>query len=201
MREHWRNEHNWCMGGQRGGIRQRDIPIIHESIELATQRVTCQQFFTWGPAKHYIHIRNPPTDQQSEEPQAPIDVTTRIAQQLDQLQLDAQRNANTTIQAGEVDEANPWLRRTQWAEYLQGVDPGKLLDSIETPAKDAEGIEAVAHTIWITIGEVAQVSQEITKATGNAIRSDAARIEKNQSVAKPLQAYMNMASIQKHVEP
>jgi hypothetical protein len=80
------------------------------------------------------------------------------------------------------------------------VDPGKLLNTIETPAKDAEGIKAVAYTIWTTMGEVAQVSQEITKATGNAIRSDAARIEKNQSVAKPLQAYMNIASIQKHVE-
>lgn len=61
-------------------------------------------------------------------------------------------------------------------------------------------MEAVAYTIWITMGEVARLSQEITKATGNAIRSDAARIEKNQSVAKLLQAYMDVASIQKHVE-
>lgn len=59
----------------------------------------------------------------------------------------------------------------------------------ETPAEDAEGIEAVAYTIWITMSEVARVSQEITKATGNAIRSDAARIEKNQSVAKSQAIY------------
>jgi hypothetical protein len=51
------------------------------------------------------------------------------------------------------------------------------------------------------MGEVAQVSQEITKATGSAIRSEAARTEKNQSVAKLLQAYIDPASIQKHVEP
>jgi hypothetical protein len=46
---------------------------------LAMQRVVCQQFFTWGLAKHYIHVRNPPRDQQPEEPPTPIDVTTRIA--------------------------------------------------------------------------------------------------------------------------
>lgn len=51
------------------------------------------------------------------------------------------------------------------------------------------------------MGEVARVSQEITKATGNAIRSDTARIEKKQSVAKLLQIYMDVASIQKHIEP
>lgn len=66
-----------------------------------------QQFFTWGPTKHYIHVRNPPGDQQPEEPPAPVDVTTRIAQLLDQLQLNGQSDARTTIQAGEIDEANP----------------------------------------------------------------------------------------------
>jgi hypothetical protein len=50
------------------------------------------------------------------------------------------------------------------------------------------------------MGEVARVSQEITKATDSAIRSEVARKEKNQSVVKPLQAYMDLASIQKHVE-
>jgi hypothetical protein len=76
-----------------------------------------------------------------------------------------------------------------------------LLETIKTPAEDAEGVEAVAYTIWITMGEVAQVSQEITKVTGSAIRGEAARMEKNQCVAKPLQAYMYLASIQKYVEP
>jgi hypothetical protein len=27
------------------------------------------------------------------------------------------------IDAGERDDANPWLRRTQWAVYLRGIDP------------------------------------------------------------------------------
>jgi hypothetical protein len=59
----------------------------------------------------------------------------------------------------------------------------------------------VARRIWVAIGEVAQISQQITKATGNAIRSEAARTEKDRSPVKPLQAYMDTTSIQKHVEP
>lgn len=35
-----------------------------------------------------------------------------------------QQSRETRIPAGELDEANEWLRRTQWAEYLQGI-PGR----------------------------------------------------------------------------
>jgi hypothetical protein len=51
------------------------------------------------------------------------------------------------------------------------------------------------------MAEVAQVSQLLTKATGEFIRSEAARTEKDRSPAKALQAYMDIASIRKHVEP
>jgi hypothetical protein len=53
-------------------------------------------------------------------------VISRIAQQLEQLQLNGQSDAHTTIQTGEINEANPWLRRTQRAQYLQGINRGAL---------------------------------------------------------------------------
>ncbi|KAJ5882686.1 uncharacterized protein N7473_011120 [Penicillium subrubescens] len=200
IRKHWRYEHGWSVGVG-GRVPERELPTVQQALQEAMGRVVCQRFFNVAAGSHYIHVRQPPSPYTPEEPPTPIDVTTRIARQLDQLQLDSQSNGRTTIQAGEVDEANSWLRRALWAECLQDIEPGKLLDTIAAPAGDADGIEAVAFTIWIAMGEVAQISQEITKATGNAIRSDAARIEKGQSVGKPLQAYMDPASIQKHVEP
>jgi hypothetical protein len=39
------------------------------------------------------------------------------------------------IEAGQRDEAN-WLRRTQWAVYLHGIDPQHLVDSVQ--ASDTE---------------------------------------------------------------
>jgi hypothetical protein len=67
------------------------------------------------------------------------------------------------IQAGELDEANPWLRRTQWAQYLQGVPVRSLSEAIATPDKYAEGPEGAMRTIWDAMDGVARVSQQITR--------------------------------------
>jgi superfamily II DNA or RNA helicase len=117
------------------------------------------------------------------------------------LYLDGQQEIESTILAGTTDEANPWLRRTQWAWYLEGVPIDRMLDLIATPAEDAEGFEAVVWTIWHTMAEVARISQAITQGTGSAIRNDAARVQHDHTAPKPLMAYMDAASIQKHVEP
>lgn len=121
MRQHWRNEHGWCVSGQRGRVRQQDVPITQESIELAMQRVTCQRFFTWGDASHYIHVRQPGPDHEPIEPPPRPELVNELMQQLEQTYADSQASEDQTIQAGPLDEANPWLRRTQWATYLQGA--------------------------------------------------------------------------------
>ena len=41
-----------------------------------------------------------------------------------------QQAQRTVIEAGERDEANPWLRRTQWAVYLAGLDPAQLVECV-----------------------------------------------------------------------
>jgi hypothetical protein len=165
--------------------RSRDCQRKHQACYGA---VTCQRFFPTHLGSHYIYIRQPSSAHQPDEPPASLGITTCIAQQLDRLQLKSQSDAHTTIQAGEIDDANPWLRRTQWMEYLQGLVPGKLLDSVAAAAEDAEGTEAMVHTIWVAMGEVARISQEITKASSNAIRTEAARIEKDRNTGgKPLQ--------------
>ena len=54
--------------------------------------------------------------------------------------------------------------------------------------------------LWDTIGKVAAISQEVSKGASNAIRSDAARTEAVHSNAKPLQVYIDPASIKKYIE-
>lgn len=76
-------------------------------MELAMERITCQRFFPTHPGSHYIHIRQPDSAHQPDEPPAPVDITTRIAQQLDQLQLGGQSDTRTTIQAGKIDDSEP----------------------------------------------------------------------------------------------
>jgi hypothetical protein len=42
------------------------------------------------------------------------------------------------IQAAELDEANLWLRRTRWGDYLQGLDRNWLFTSIMEPEVEAD---------------------------------------------------------------
>ncbi|KAJ5681304.1 uncharacterized protein N7477_001244 [Penicillium maclennaniae] len=53
----------------------------------------------------------------------------------------------TVVQAGELDKANPWLRRTQWAQYLQGIPVRLLSEAIATPDPDTEGPEGIVYAI------------------------------------------------------
>ncbi|KAL4777893.1 hypothetical protein BJX76DRAFT_363295 [Aspergillus varians] len=59
------------------------------------------------------------------------------------------------IQAGKVNNTNPWLQIIQWAKYLQGVDPSNLLDT--RAGILSAGAVATAN---ITTKEVVQVLQE-----------------------------------------
>ena len=101
---------------------------------------------------------------------------------LEQLQVDGARKPTLPSSPGAgggEDEANLWLRRCWWAEYLQGIHHEQLYDSIATLAEDAEGIEGVAHRTRFAMTEVGQISQLISKATCEAIHLDAARTEKD----------------------
>jgi hypothetical protein len=48
------------------------------------------------------------------------------------------------IEAGERDDANPWLRRTQWAVYLRGIDPQHLIDCVHAPDADSSDLTEIA---------------------------------------------------------
>jgi hypothetical protein len=117
----------------------------------------------------------------------------------------AQEAERATIQADEDTNANPWLRMTGWARYLDGVHPQDLRQLVEAPGEDIRGgedhVEQAVRVIWDAMDQLARRSQRTVQRCGAGIRVEAARTEAGHTPHQPLQAYMDEASIQKHVQP
>ncbi|KAJ5205115.1 hypothetical protein N7472_001563 [Penicillium cf. griseofulvum] len=120
---------------------------------------------------------------------------------VEQRYTEALSTVEHTVEAGQVDDANLWLRRTQWPTYLRGILVPPLLQSLETPAPEGVENEAIVRVIWDVIGSVAAISQRITKQCGHFTRTEAARTEQHESPFTPLLAYIDEANIQRYVEP
>ncbi|KAJ5738982.1 hypothetical protein N7533_011766 [Penicillium manginii] len=125
----------------------------------------------------------------------------QLVQMVEEYQQQDQQAHETIIQAGELDEATPWLNRTGWVRYLQGTPRQPLFESTQRPEEDAEGPERIALVIWEAMERLASVSQEIAKACGHLVRIDVVRTMKDESPHKPLLAYLDATAIQKHVAP
>jgi hypothetical protein len=87
----------------------------------------------------------------------------------------AQAAERATIQVDEAADANPWLRMTGWARYLDGVHPQDLRQLVEAPVEEEEvevGVEAVdkdpkadpieqaVRVIWDAMDQLARRSQQ-----------------------------------------
>jgi hypothetical protein len=106
------------------------------------------------------------------------------------------------IEAGERDDANPWLRRTRWAVYLRGIDPQHLIDCVQPPDADSsDPTEMAASAIWDAMAAVARISQLICTKTSHTIRTEAVRTERDRLPHQPLQAYMDADNIERHTVP
>jgi hypothetical protein len=49
-----------------------------------------------------------------------------------------EKRAISTIQAGEHDEVNPCMERTQWLPYLVGMECADLMACVEEPEPEPE---------------------------------------------------------------
>jgi hypothetical protein len=77
-------------------------------------------------------------------------------------QAQAWAKANQAIQASQLTDANPWLRMTQWADYLQGIQARDLLASVAALEEDPmDATKQGVQVIWDTIEQVAQKSQQM----------------------------------------
>ncbi|KAL4934739.1 hypothetical protein BDV06DRAFT_229582 [Aspergillus oleicola] len=82
--------------------------------------VAWQQVFPTRKNSHLVHIRS--RDPKPEEPPVPTHNQQQIVAEIKaQATADEQKAARQVAKAGERHEANPWLRITWWARYLEGV--------------------------------------------------------------------------------
>lgn len=201
MKKHWRTTHTFSVRTKPGYPRAEHQQRAQELLSRSWQQVTCQRFFVRGAGSSYFWVQQPGI---THTPQAPPMLSSQaetIVREAEQLYAQTLSSVEHAVQAGQVDDANPWLRRTQWPAYLEGVLVRPLLQSLETPATEAIDDEAVVRAIWNVMGSVAATSQRVTKHCGHFARVEAARTEQHESPFTPLLAYMDEANIQLHAEP
>jgi hypothetical protein len=199
LRVHWQRVHEWSPSTHEGRPKPSETARIQAEIKTSCQSVLCQRIFKHGSGSQFIAIRQP--DPQRAEPVPPMDAIQQLVQRVRAFQAQQARSQQTIIQAGEIDEATPWLNRTGWVRYLQGISSALLVQSMERPDEDAEGPEGAAWAIWQAMERLAIVSQQITRASGFLVRIEAARTQKADSPYEPLLAYMKEAEIKDHIEP
>jgi hypothetical protein len=177
------------------------------------RRVWCQRFFVQGEHSQYFEIQS---DVEAEgvsvagdaEEQAWSQAWERASQHYDKIRAD------DVIRAGEVDEVNPWLRRTGWMPYLEGFSSRDVLRCIREPGvdedaaegdsgsgsgsddgEDGQGDERVVAAIWQAMEQVSRISQDTVSRSGVMLRFESIRTEAHQNVYRPLEPYQNRNDI------
>ncbi|CAI7640780.1 unnamed protein product, partial [Penicillium viridicatum] len=183
MKKHWHDNHP---------------TLLHNGVPTTehTKEVVCQKVFKSGKGSHYMMIEAQPGT-------VPSTTLDPLHAQFDRLAaLGDPASDPRDIQTAQADEANPWLRRTGWAEYLEGSDPDDLHQCVRRPEHgDQLESERIAAVIWDAMEVVTHRSQKVTALTGHTIRIAAIRVQRDQLPHKPLQAYMDADNIQRHCLP
>jgi len=113
MKKHWRQVHSWSVaskGGRPSQLAQREIQL---RIGEGCRRVHCQRLFIQGLGSQYFEVQ-PPND---DDDPAIVSVDgnaawARVGAEMAKAWERVERQAASTIQAGERDEVNPWVERT-----------------------------------------------------------------------------------------
>jgi hypothetical protein len=203
MRYHWRQSHGWSAPTNYSGRRrQQGLSAAEQQIQQFTRIVRCQRAFGQGPGSHYIRVRTVGAEAIPEaDSMLATEVGDRLIDQIEQA-FTEESELPQVIDAGERDDANPWLRRTQWAVYLRGIDPQHLIDCVQAPDADSsDPTEMAASAIWDAMAAVARISQLVCTKTSHTIRTEAVRTERDRLPHQPLQAYMDADNIERHTIP
>lgn len=117
IRVHWHKVHRFSAQSHRGKPRPSETSTGQEKREQAMVRVVCQRMFRSQFGSHYIEVRRPGA---AYEPTAPVPPASQVAKAIEELQgiWAEQQQQEGQIQAGDIDEANPWLDRTGWGRSV-----------------------------------------------------------------------------------
>lgn len=147
MKMHWLKTHDYRVQQGRGRPTPRQARAIQATIDANSRAVACQRIFSQGPGSHYIRVARPNPNEPPEDPIEDPDRIRQLVQTVEEYQQQDQTAHETIIQAGDLDEATPWLNRTGWVRYLQGTPRQPLFESTQRPEEDAEGPERAALAI------------------------------------------------------
>lgn len=200
IKRHWREKHSWNAASSKGRPREAVRQATQDQVRQFSRSVTYQQAFTQGPGRHFIHAQSHPLSESAK----PVPHASQVQAELDRIEELYQQYIQqpTHIEAGQRDEANPWLRRTQWAVYLAGLDPDDFIRCVQQPEPDdRDENELTAAAIWNSMAAVARMSQKASARVGHTIQIEAVRVERDQTPSRPLQAHTAEEDIIKHCVP
>jgi superfamily II DNA helicase RecQ len=207
MKKHWQGAHNWSVaskGGRPSQVAQKDIQL---RIDEGCRRVHCQRLFIQGPGSQYFEVQLPNDDSESAVPVDSNAAWARVGAEMAKVWERVEKRAASTIQAGERDEVNPWVERTQWLPYLVGMERADLMACIKEPVAELDlrsddEAEPVEAAIWEAMDRLTRFSQaSVIERVGVFVGLEVIRTEKHQTRYQPLQPYMDQNAIVKHMRP
>jgi Orsellinic acid/F9775 biosynthesis cluster protein D len=182
MRKHCRKIHQWQQQSHKG----RPSTAVRATLPpLPWISVRCQRLFASGPGSHYFAVRT--MDQTVETP------VSRTWQQMETAVQQAQEALLDNIQDNS-DDISPWLRRTRWAEILQGFTRTQLLCYIQEPDVSEESDET---KLWNAVRRLIEHCQRTVMKSGNFVRMQMVQTEQTSRPQQPLQAYFHHTDLLK----
>jgi hypothetical protein len=141
-----------------------------------------------GPGSQYFEVQ--PPDDDNDPGIVPVDgeaAWARVGEAMARAWANVEKRAQSTIQAGERDEVNPWVERTQWLPYLVGMERADLMACVEEPVAEPdprsdEEAEPVEAAMWAAMEGLTRFSQALViERVGVFVRLEAIRTEKHQT--------------------
>jgi hypothetical protein len=163
IKNHWREVHNWSVAGKGGRPSRVEQKKIHERISQSYKTVYCQRLLVQGQGSQYFQVHQPDDD----GPDVVLDggdaAWAQVGEQMAKAWAKVKTLAQNTIQAGEKDEVNPWVERTQWLPYLVGMERPELMACVEEPVaepdpRQEQQAEPVEAAMWAAMDGLAQLS-------------------------------------------
>jgi superfamily II DNA helicase RecQ len=204
IKTHIQRKHEKARFGRRGQLTSRQQAQADDEAPL-WKSVVCQQFYASGEGAQFFEVRGADEGENNEEEGENNEdnrhAWQRFGQRMEEVHDEIAEAERRAIEAGGPRDANPWLKRTGWGEYLDGFDRDRLLDAIVEP--DAEKEPQVA-AIWRGMDRMMSHCQR-TAATsshvGHFVRMEAVRTELHQTRYQPLQPYMDRKEIGEYGRP
>jgi hypothetical protein len=188
MKNHWREVHDWSVGSKGGHLSQVAQKEIQLRMDKGCRRVHCQRLFVQGSGSQYFEVQ--PPDDDNDPGVVPVDgeaAWARVGEAIARAWANVEKRAQSTIQAGERDEVNPWVERTQWLPYLVGMERADLMACVEEPvaepdSRSDEEAEPVEAAMWAAMEELTRFSQaSVIERVGVFVRLEAIRTETHQT--------------------